>query len=500
MESRLPFDDVAWEKSDEIEQSWVEFLSYEDIFDEIELFLAAHYHPRQCADFKLFRIGGINATFLMTFTDTNIGDAILRFPIPGIALFPEEKVRNEVSIMQFITEKTSDTMPIPVPRISRWGKRTESPAKLGPFIIMGYIEHERSMSDVLETPGPHQQNRLELNPNISVTKLKSLYRELANIVFSLSTLSASRIGSLKQTGRSVWEAAYRPLSLSMNEIVRVGTLPRSKLPTANYDKTSLYFEALAELHISHLKYQRNDAIDSADDCRRKFVARFLFRKLIRDPELREKWMSPSYENGPFPVWCDDFRPQNVLVDKADKVVGVVDWEFTYAAPVQFSHAPPWWLLLDKPEYWAKGLDDWCTEYERRLPVFLQAMRDCEEVVFQTRNERLEESQRLSSRMRDSWESGDFWIMYAARNNFAFDAIYWNKIDRRFFGPTGYVDDDNICDVWKKRLDLLEPEEKKTMEKYVDRKLKETETRPLCWDPDQYTLEFMAKVDQDSDDA
>ena len=109
-----------------------------------------------------------------------------------------------------------------------------------------------------------------------------------------------------------------------------------------------------------------------------------------------------------------------------------------------------------------------------------------------------ESQRLSSRMRDSWNSGDFWIMYAARNNFAFDAIYWKKIDQRFFGPTENAGDDDICDVWRKRLDLLEPEEKEIMEEYVDRKLKETETKPLSWDPDQYTLEYITKMDQDSD--
>ncbi|KAJ5717400.1 hypothetical protein N7488_003046 [Penicillium malachiteum] len=497
MKPRLSFDDVAWAKSDEVEESWTEFILYEGIYDDIGLFLAGHYHTRQRADFKLFRVGGFNATFLMTFSDTHTGGAILRFPIPGVAMFPEEKVRNEVSIMQFIKEKTSDTIPIPIPVISRWGERSESPSKLGPFIIMDYIDHKRNMSDALETP-ESQQERPEFNPNISVTKLKSLYRELANIVFSLFTISANKIGSMKQTGRSGWEVAYRPLSFSMNEIVRLGTLPQLELPTATYDKASLYLEALAELHISHLKYQRNDAIDSADDCRRKFVARFLFRKLIRDPELRDKWMSPSHNDGPFPVWCDDFRPENVLIDEAEKVIGVVDWEFTYTAPVQFSHAPPWWLLLEKPEYWDKGLDDWCTEYERRLSVFLEAMRDCEENVFRSRNERPEESQRLSSRMRDSWESGDFWIMYAARNNFAFDAIYWKKIDQRFFGPTENAGDEDICDVWKKRLDLLEPDEKEIIETFVDRKLKETETRPLSWDPDQYTLEYITKMDQDSD--
>jgi len=50
----------------------------------------------------------------------------------------------------------------------------------------------------------------------------------------------------------------------------------------------------------------------------------------------------------------------------------MDWEFTCTAPAEFIHAPPWWLLLEKPEYWTKGLGDWCIQYERRLEIFLNA--------------------------------------------------------------------------------------------------------------------------------
>ncbi|THC95394.1 hypothetical protein EYZ11_005118 [Aspergillus tanneri] len=49
--------------------------------------------------------------------------------------------------------------------------------------------------------------------------------------------------------------------------------------------------ALAELHIAHLMNQRNDAIDSAEDCRRKLVARYLFRKLAREHRLTKQWAS-----------------------------------------------------------------------------------------------------------------------------------------------------------------------------------------------------------------
>ena len=181
----------------------------------------------------------------------------------------------------------------------------------------------------------------------------------------------------------------------MNELVRLGTVPRSKLPTTPFETASSYFEALAELHIWHLINQRNDAVNSADASRRKFVARFFFRDLVRDPSLRTKLI--YYENGPFPIWCDDLRSANVLVNedlRITGVLGVLDWEFTYAAPVEFVNAPPWWLLLDKPDYWIKDLDDWCLEYEKRLETFLEVMRDEET----SRNEQQAGGQQLSDRI------------------------------------------------------------------------------------------------------
>lgn len=43
--------------------------------------------------------------------------------------------------------------------------------------------------------------------------------------------------------------------------------------------------------------------------------------------------------------------------------------------------------------------------------------------------------RLSDQVQRSWESGDFWVSYALLHSFAFDSIYWQKFDQRFFGPT-----------------------------------------------------------------
>ncbi|KAJ5791433.1 kinase-like domain-containing protein [Penicillium psychrosexuale] len=63
-----------------------------------------------------------------------------------------------------------------------------------------------------------------------------------------------------------------------------------------------------------------------------------------------------------------------------------------AAPVEFSSAPPWWLLIEKPEYWPKGLDDWCRD-------FLTAMIHCEDEAI--KHGWLKEDQRLSDPMQNT---------------------------------------------------------------------------------------------------
>ncbi|KAJ6021047.1 Aminoglycoside phosphotransferase [Penicillium herquei] len=264
-------------------------------------------------------------------------------------MFPEEKVRNEVAVMKFILDQTSTKIPIPVPSISCWGQQHESPANMGPFIIMDYIDHYGNMRDLLEFPDRQPGERPILNPDISPFRLEFLYRKLAKIILSLSTLTFDRIGSIKlnHDDGSTWKVSHRPLSYSMNDIVQLGTLPRSKVPNIIHHTASSYFKSLAELHLSHLIHQRNDSIDSEEDCRRKFVARYLFRKIIQDPQLNSQWI--FHEEGPFPLWCDDFRPENVLINKDEDIAAVVDWEFTYTAPVGFMHAPPWWLPIEKPE-------------------------------------------------------------------------------------------------------------------------------------------------------
>lgn len=82
----------------------------------------------------------------------------------------------------------------------------------------------------------------------------------------------------------------------------------------------------------------------------------------------------------FSVSCRVIYPKN---ESRLSVTGVVDWEFTYAAPVEFTYAAPWWLLLERPENWEVNLDKSLVRYMPRFHTFLGVLEDCETEEIQT---------------------------------------------------------------------------------------------------------------------
>lgn len=72
---------------------------------------------------------------------------------------------------------------------------------------------------------------------------------------------------------------------------------------------------------------------------------------------------------------------------------------------------------------------------------------------------------LSTYMRESWETGRFWLSYGARKSWAFDTMYWRYLDEKFFG-------DRESDIpqealWKTRIHLLNDDERQVMEPFVE---------------------------------
>lgn len=280
----------------------------------------------------------------------------------------------------------------------------------------------------------------------------------------------------------------------MNNMVQLSNILKSIFPSKSvtYETADEWYTVLADTQIATLIFQHNDMVSSENDCRTKYVARQLFRRLVKQGRLsnfgfaEDNWSAysknagarlPSPDSsGSFCLWSDDFRPANVLIDHSDHVLGAIDWEFAYVGPTQFVLDSPWWLLLDAPEMWDAGIEDWEKVYEIRLETWITAMEEAE-----SESDMNSGSFLLSAYIRESWTTGRFWLNYAARRSWAFDTIYWKYLDETFFGER--EEDIPSEELWKIRVNLLSQEERTAMEPLVQAKMAESKKRVLIkWDP------------------
>lgn len=106
---------------------------------------------------------------------------------------------------------------------------------------------------------------------------------------------------------------------------------------------------------------------------------------------------------------------------------MIDFEFTYSMPAQFTYDPPWWLLLRGLDMWLEqyGMGEFLTRYTFKMEQFLRALELVE--AKSASAEGPEELLRLSTQMRDSWNTGRFWFNYAARTCLDIDDIYWHAL-------------------------------------------------------------------------
>jgi len=440
-------------------------------------------------------IGGYNIVYRLR-VGCFSSDVIVRRPIPCYAQFPEEKTLVEAAPASYLEKQTQ----IPIAPVPFHGKNSE----LGYYLIIKYVEHQHSMSTALNATNEDTNKIFVLDPNISENFLEDIYEKVARCLLELSQHTFSRIGSLVRSSKGSYSIAARPITRDMNDMLQLAGIPRSILPPREktYGTADEYYSELANMHLAQLIFQHNDLVASADDSRNKYVARQIFRKLAREGKIstfgfrEDNWSAQSKtmstillpappNTGSFRLYCDDLRAGNVLLDDSNNVAAIIDWEFTYAAPSQFSLDPPWWLVLDAPDMWDEGIEDWIKFYEPRMKIWLSALQKAEATAEPTPR-CMEVS--LSTYMQESWETGQFWLSHAARKSWVFDALFWKFLDERFFGiRQNKVPRDKL---WKTRLHLLSEAEKIAMEPFVERKLEETKERKLVdWDPEDAKKRF-----------
>jgi hypothetical protein len=371
------------------------------------------------------------------------------YGFPSWVALRREKVDNEIATMAYIAKSTS----IPVPTV-----RGNGVCGSGPYIVMDFVEGDL-LSNHLQAPLLDRMEAAILDPRVDIYKLQSAYREMPRIILTLSKCRFSHIGSLVEDSNGGWSVGKRPLTHNMNELLTYANFPPLDMLHGPFLTATEYFVSLAEIHIQHLRIQKNNAVNNELDCREKYVARCLFRSITRN-------FSTTYNNGPFSLFCDDLRPSNVIVDPNLHVKGVIDWEFCYAAPVEFTHCSPWWLLLAHPDDWIGGLDDFLMQYMPRHSIFLDVLRECENEM--AKNGGIIDHS-LSDHMEQSMRNGDFWVCLAARSSFAFDDIYWKFIDWRYYGDFTSLED---------RIALLSEDERAELDGFFKKKTEQAAEREL----------------------
>ncbi|KAF2501012.1 phosphotransferase enzyme family protein-like protein [Lophium mytilinum] len=374
------FDELAEKIGDDQWEGWKERVL--DAKEEIAAFVASRCPGRGAEVLDWFQ-GSFNFCLQIMYND-GTPDTVIRFPGLGHTTFRDEKTVNEVQVIQFLQENTT----IPIPRLISWGLTEDIPQHFGPLIISEFVEGVH-LSDVLKDSADKKQ--LYLNPQIDGKILDNVFSQIAHITLQLYKFNFDHIGAIsKSPSTGSWSVTRRPLTYSMNELAT----------TAFYPKT-------------HLWTQRN-LCGSPMEAHDRYISRHLFAQLVDRHCIDDR--------GPFKLRCDDFRPQNILVDPTTLCIkAVLDLEFTNAMPSQYASEPPWWFLLAGPDSCPRRdrtIEQFVEAYEPRLEQFLQAMERAE-----LGGESSDGEMPLSCLMRESWATKRFWFSYAARKPFDVEVLF-----------------------------------------------------------------------------
>lgn len=140
-------------------------------------------------------------------------DWIIRVPLPSRILQRDKHTEREVAILQCLRERTA----IPVPEIIAYGFGGTGHPKLGPFIITVFI-HAISLKDWWKDPKSHETR---LKSDVDEMIVKKVYRQAANIILELNSLSFSAIGTLAPDDeQSTWSIKSPPWSITLHEAER----------------------------------------------------------------------------------------------------------------------------------------------------------------------------------------------------------------------------------------------------------------------------------------
>lgn len=129
----MDFDDLAISANQKLTTEWASLfdLSLAGITE-----LASKYRGNSRCQLVSKHCGSFNFCVRLRWDDDGGPDWLIRFPISGKSIFPEEKLHAEAATMRFMRANTT----IPVPEVIAYGTAADNPTGLGPFLIMTWVE------------------------------------------------------------------------------------------------------------------------------------------------------------------------------------------------------------------------------------------------------------------------------------------------------------------------------------------------------------------------
>ncbi|CAF3472683.1 unnamed protein product [Fusarium graminearum] len=276
MEARQDSDKLAWDWIDALWEEAVKHVQLSSICRKIESFVKRTFG--QTATLLLpMVIGGFNVLYPIKIEGRS-GNVLVRMPCLNQAVFPVEKTLAEAATVAYVDQRTH----LRAPRVFHHGVDSD----IGPFMIIEDLGSRRGMGQALEAPRENLNNPAVLQPDISKAKLNSLYVEMARCVLQSAQPRFPRIGDLAEVTPGSYSISGRPMTLNMNNMVQLQTFRnryfRSK-ERPRFSSSSIttwcHLKTIAETNTSL------DMVSSEDDCRNKYVARQLFRRLAKQGRL-----------------------------------------------------------------------------------------------------------------------------------------------------------------------------------------------------------------------
>lgn len=177
------------------------------------------------------------------------------------------------------------------------------------------------------------------------SRLRNLYGQLADVFIQLRRFEFPAIGRFAPSpggGELGLEVSRPPISNCINMQVIEGLRPldiMDEYGRGDGVMTSANDHVSMMLRIAWDAYKRGKSLASNHD----EAGCDIFNLDMFSTFVRESWLDPGLDRGPYVLDHGDLGLYNILVDEDTlDIVAVLDWEWSRAVPRQF-FTPPYWL-------------------------------------------------------------------------------------------------------------------------------------------------------------